>query len=280
MGRAAAGAIAAFVGGVAADQLGVPIVVGVTGAIGLVSAVAYAGLRARSDERPPVFSARESIQALRERPVLGRVALAQGFYGGGLIAAVPLYALVHVDRLHLSLSEVGVIGILIAGATTISFPIWGALSDRLGALASLRGGSLLGIVALVGYALAPNVAVLWLMAFALGTANSAIDVGIGAIVSHQTPLATRAAALAGWNAITGARGIVAAFLMSALLSLGLVSVTTGLLLCAASAGIGVAMFARIGPVTPFRAPLPEDAPAAGASPAGLGPSPQVGLSEP
>ncbi|HYN69977.1 MAG TPA: MFS transporter, partial [Candidatus Eisenbacteria bacterium] len=257
MGRAAAGALAAFFGGVAADRLGVPTVVIVTGAIGIASALAYAGLRARSDERPQKFSARESIRALRERPVLGRVALAQGFYGGGLIAALPLYALVHVDRLQLSLSEVGVIGILLSAATTVSFPVWGAVSDRFGPLASLRVGSALGIVALVGYAFAPSVAVLWLTAIALGTANASVDVGIGAVVSHQTPLASRAAALAGWNAITGARGIAAAFLMSTALSLGLVTVTTGLLLCAASAAIGVVLFARIVPSSRAVEPAPR-----------------------
>ena len=50
--------------------------------------------------------------------------------------------------------------------------------------------------------------------------------------------------MAGWNAITGARGIVAAFLMSALLQLGVVDVTTGLLLCAVVSGIGVVLYAR------------------------------------
>jgi hypothetical protein len=50
--------------------------------------------------------------------------------------------------------------------------------------------------------------------------------------------------MAGWNAITGARGIVAAFLMSTLLQLGIVDVTTGLLLCAGSSAIGVCLFAR------------------------------------
>ena len=50
--------------------------------------------------------------------------------------------------------------------------------------------------------------------------------------------------MAGWNAITGARGIVAAFLMSTLLQLGLVDVTTGLLLCGVSTGIGVVLYAR------------------------------------
>jgi hypothetical protein len=52
--------------------------------------------------------------------------------------------------------------------------------------------------------------------------------------------------MAGWNAITGARGIAAAFLMSALLQLGLVDVRTGLLLCAATSGVGVLLFVRAG----------------------------------
>jgi hypothetical protein len=59
-------------------------------------------------------------------------------------------------------------------------------------------------------------------------------------------MSARAAAMAGWNALTGARGIVAAFLMSALLQVGLVDVTTGLLLCGVSTGIGVVLYARAG----------------------------------
>ena len=54
--------------------------------------------------------------------------------------------------------------------------------------------------------------------------------------------------MAGWNAITGARGIVAAFLMSALLQLGVVDVTTGLLLCAVTSTAGVLLFVRAGRV--------------------------------
>jgi hypothetical protein len=50
--------------------------------------------------------------------------------------------------------------------------------------------------------------------------------------------------MAGWNAITGARGIVAAFTMSILLQLGIVDVTTGLLLCAAVSAVGVFLYAR------------------------------------
>jgi Major Facilitator Superfamily len=258
MARAAAAAVAALVGGVAADALGVPVVIALTGVLGFASAVAYAGQRARSSERPATYSARESIRALRERATLSQAALAQGFFGGGLIAAVPLYALVHVDRLHLSLAEVGGVGILISAATTVSFPLWGTLSDRHGPLATLRIGSLLGIVALAGYALAPTVVVLWPVALALGTANASIDVGLGAFLMAETPHHARAATQAGWNAITGARAIVAAFLMSGLVSVGVVSVAGGLLLCAASASVGVLLFYRIQPAPANRhAPITE-----------------------
>ena len=107
-------------------------------------------------------------------------------------------------------------------------------------------GSALGLASLLGVAFAPGVAVLWIAAIAAGAASASIDVGIAAVVSDHTPLASRAAAMAGWNAITGARGIAAAFVMSALLQVGIVDVTSGLLLCAVATGIGVVLYARAG----------------------------------
>jgi MFS family permease len=109
----------------------------------------------------------------------------------------------------------------------------------------MRLGSALGLIALLAYALAPNVAVLWITAVAAGAGSASIDVGIAAVVSDHAPLASRAAAMAGWNAITGARGIVAAFTMSILLQLGIVDVTSGLLLCTAASAIGVVLYARV-----------------------------------
>jgi hypothetical protein len=207
-------------------------------------------LRAHAAGDLPRFSARDSIQALRERPVLGRVALAQGFYGGGLIAAIPLFALVYVDRLDLSLADVGIIGILTAAATTVSFMIWGVVADRHGAMVAMRIGSAMGLAALVAYAVAPDVALLWVAAVAAGAGSASIDVGIASVVSEHTSMSSRAPAMAGWNAITGARGIAAAFLMSALLQAGIVDVTTGLLLCAVSSAIGVALYIRTGTQAP------------------------------
>ena len=222
----------------------------IAGLVGLVCALAYVGLHAPTAERPRGFSARESIRALQDRPILARMALAQGFYGGGLIAAAPLFALVYVDRMDLSLADVGLIGILTAASTTIAFPLWGAVADRHGPLTVLKVGGSIGLSSLIAYAVAPHVAVLWIGALAAGTASASIDVGIAAVVSEQTPLVDRAAAMAGWNAFTGARGIVAAFLMTSLLQLGVVGVTSGLLVCAGATAIGVVMYARARPGVP------------------------------
>ena len=262
MGRAAAGAVAAIGGGVLADRIGGPTAVAIAGLVGLACAIGYAGLRSGSAELVTGFSARESIRALRDRPVLARIALGQGFYGGGLIAAGPLFALVNVDRLDLSLADVGVIGVLTAIATTFAFVVWGAISDRRGPLFVMRLGSAIGTASLVAYALAPGVAVLWMAAVAAGTASASIDVGIAAAVSDHTTLSARSAAMAGWNAITGARGIAAAFVMSALLQAGLIDVTGGLLLCAVVSMVGVGIFVRAKAGVPVESRAWELVPAA------------------
>ena len=193
-------------------------------------------LHRASVRRPPsdrrVFSARDSIRALRERPVLGRVALAQGFYGGGLIAALPLYALVlrrparpvARRRRHHRHPDGGLDDGLVHGLGRRERPLRGDRRDAHRQRDGPRGPD--------RRAPRPDVPLLWVAAVAAGAASASIDVGIAVVVSEHTPLPPARAAMAGWNAITGARGIVAAFLMSALLQAGIVDVTTGLLLCA------------------------------------------------
>jgi nitrate/nitrite transporter NarK len=257
MTRAGAGAAAAIGGGILADRIGGSQAVAIVGAIGVVCALAYAGFRASTDTGTGRFSARESVRALLDQPRLVRLVVAQLFYGGGLIAASPLFALVYVDRLHLSIADVGLVGVITAVANTLTYPLWGALADRRGGSWTLAAGSAIGAGSVVAYAIAPNAAVLWIGALAAGIASGAIDLGINAAVSAETPMATRAAAMAGWNAITGPRGVVAAFLMSILIQLRLVDVSGALLLCAGTAFVGVALFVRAG-----RAPAQGRAPIA------------------
>ncbi len=244
MGRAAAAGFAALAGGILADRIGGPSAVAVAGSVGLVCAAAFAFFRTPATSAPVPYSARESLRVMRARPRLGRVALAQGFYGGGLIAAGPLFALVNVDRLDMSMADVGIIGVMTAVATTISFLAWGVVADRRGPITPMRIGSAVGLVGLVMYAIAPVAAVVWLAALALGISGSSIEVGIAGVISEETPLAERASAMSGWNAFTGARGLFAPFLASGLVQIGVLSVAGALLLCAGATAVGVSLFWR------------------------------------
>src|SRR5204863_4332245 len=107
-----------------------PESVALAGAVGLGCAAAFAFFRPPAPAPAVVYCARDSIRVMRERPRLGRVALAQGFYGGGIIAAGPLFALVNVGRLDMSMADVGIIGVLGAIATTLSYIAWGVVADR------------------------------------------------------------------------------------------------------------------------------------------------------
>jgi MFS family permease len=214
---------------------------------GVVGAAAYVGLRVPvKAPTAPVFSARAALRALNERPTLRKLVLAQGFYGGGLIAATPLFAIVYIDRLGASLAEVGVGGTLGFLAATLSSYGWGAVADRSGPVLPLRLGSVLGVLALVLVASAPSVLLLWVAAVGLGVAGSAIEIGINASIVDETSLETRASALAGWNAITGARGLVVPFVAGGLVQFGVLSVTSTLIGCAVASSIGALMFAAVG----------------------------------
>jgi len=252
-GKAAAAGTAILVGGILADRIGGMVVVAFAGAIGALCAMAASRIRAPLDPDAPRFSAHESWSAFRRRPALRQVAAAQAFYGAGLIAAMPLYALVQVDRLSLSMAEIGLIGILGAVATTLSCLAWGSMADHRGSVSVMRIGSALGLVSIVLYAVAPSVIFLWMAAVIVGVANAATDMGLASVISEQVPQEERGAAVAGLNALTGARGMFAPFVASIIVQAGILSVTQALLLCAATTGIGTVMYLRL---TPSGAPRP------------------------
>ena len=136
--------------------------------------------------------------------------------------------MVHVDRLHLSMGQVGIIGVIGAIVTTATYPLWGVMVDRIGSLAALRLGTVLGLLAIVGYLVAPSVILLWVAAAAMGAAGAASDTAIVAILSEETTLEERGPALAGWNGTTGIWGIASPLAMSLFLGLGVISVNQGL----------------------------------------------------
>lgn len=255
-GRAAAGGVAVLAAGLLALTVGDVPALAVVGVIGVVGVVAHAGIRAPAAADPPKFSARASLRVLRDKPTLRLALMAQAFYGGGLIAAAPLYALVQVDRLHLSLAEVGFLGLLAAGFNTLSYFAWGSLADRKGGPLLLGLASVLGLAALLCWALAPSIALLSLAAISGGIAGAGIDLGLQSVMINGVPSEERAAVMAGWNALTGLRGVAAPFIATGLVQLGVLSVTSALLACGLATGVGVALYLRTVVPTEVRLGLP------------------------
>jgi MFS family permease len=244
-GRAAAAGLGVLAGGLLADRVGGLPAVALGGLLGMVLGGFALAIRTPDAAPAEPYSVRRSLATLGGRPVLRRAALAQGFLGGGIIAAGPLLAYVQVDRLSLSLTDVGSLGILSALATTLSYAVFGLLIDRRGGVAALRVGALFGVLGLIVYAVAPSLQVLWLAAVAIGLSSAGVEMGIQGLIGEQTPLEGRSAAMAGWNALTGLRGMVAPFLAPGLLWLGLVDVTGGLLLAAGVSAVGLLLFLRM-----------------------------------
>jgi MFS family permease len=259
-GRSAAAAIGSLAGGILADRIGGLPAVALGGAVGMVLGATAVGYLAGPTEEGPAYDLRRSIAALTASPRLVRVTIAQMCLGAGFIAATPLYAFVYVDRLHLSLGEVGVLGILVAGATTVAYLPWGGLADRRGGLRVFQLGSVAGATALFLYAWGPSLAVLGVAAVLTGISNGAVEIGIQAVMSEHVVPSERAGALAAWAAANGVRGIIAPFVATALVAAGVIGVQGGILLAALASTCGAVIYAFAGRVPATRTPHPAPAP--------------------
>lgn len=261
-GKSAAAGAAVLIGGILADRIGGMTVVAFAGIVGALCALASSRIDAPIAEDARSFSVRESWAAFRSRPGLVQVGAAQTFYGGGLIAAGPLYALVQVDRLHLSIADIGLLGILGSVAATVACLVWGSIIDRRGAIFIMRVGTFLGLVSIALYAVAPSVVFLWVASIIAGVANASTDLGITAVISEQVPQRERGAAVSGFNALTGARGMIAPFVASIVVQAGLLDVTQALLLCVLFTAVGALMYYRLsreGEPRPWREVVPQPA---------------------
>jgi len=260
--QTAATAVVAIVGGVLADRVGGHAVLAVAGVVAGALVLAYGFVRAPSQEPQRAYTARDCLRSILAAPRIRLLLLAQVVLGAGMSAAVPLYALVQVDRLHLSLAEIGMLGVVTALATTFSYMPWGVLADRrLGTLGVLSVGGLLGVAGPLGYALAPDLSVLWLASVGAGLSNAAIDIGITGALSDKIPLSERAPLMAAWNGITGMRGAVAPLLLGALVQGNVVGPAAALLGCSAVSCLGVVIYGYVAwRRVPVAAPLAGRAP--------------------
>jgi hypothetical protein len=233
-GVAAAGLLSASVGGPTA------ILIGLAGAVLLATAAfGFDTPRLEAAPRVPVTQAMRSFIG---HAGLRRLAVAQIVWGIGAGAAIALFPFVQVDRLALSLTDIGLIGLIAAMGALVSYPVWGWLADRGGGVAVLVVASGLGAAGLVVWALADGFGLVVTAATLMAMSDAGLGVGQPVAVSERSSFHDVASHQAAWNGLVGIRGAVAPFLIAVPVAWGLLDVTGAILICAGASAMGCLMF--------------------------------------
>jgi len=244
-GRFAAGTIALLAIALAATAGGWVPIIAVVAAVGAISSLAVSRMSVPGIEQTRRFSATASIRAITSRPTLRRIAVAQLLFGGGLVAAPALIAMVHIDRLGLGIEQIALAGLVSYGSTTATIGLWGRIAGRTGPLMTMSAGTIIGTVAIGVFAFAPDYPSVILATLLFGTTMAAINASWPLLIADNASTDDQAAVAAGLNSIMGLRGLIVPFVVMAPVAAGLVDETGGLFICLGATTAGAVMYARL-----------------------------------
>jgi hypothetical protein len=158
---------------------------------------------------------------------------------------VALYPIFLVDELHLSYSEVGVLGMIYAVFWMSFYVVWGRAVDKRGAFWTVRANVLLTALLPLSYFLAQDVRMVALAYVFNGITVAGIDLGwLNAIMrfASKERVADYTAVHSG---LSGVRGLIAPFLGTALMAIPGLGLRGVFLLSAAVIVAGWLMIRRV-----------------------------------
>ena len=141
-------------------------------------------------------------------------------FGLGGLLAWPLHPIVQVDRLQLSYSEIGLLGLFESITWLLSYLLWGRMIDRRGGLSVVRAITAISIVTPLTYMTAQSLWMLIPSAVARGMGMAGFELGrINAGIQLADPdRVTEYAAIQ--STVVGLRGLLTPVVMMGLLRLG------------------------------------------------------------
>ena len=208
--------------GWALDQVGYRVLFPIAGVLGICATLLFSQLRVDEGPLPPreTRSVPSLWQLARHNRPFTMHLLSFAVYGMGGLLGYPLYAIVQVDRLQLSYTQIGFLGLGQSVAWLVGFLIWGRLVDRKGGLPVLRLNQLISVIIPLTYIWATADWML-LPAFIIqGLINAGVDIGL---ISTCIQLAEKEKVVeyaAIQATIIGLRGLITPFLGAALLRFG------------------------------------------------------------
>ncbi|MEZ4683306.1 MAG: MFS transporter [Caldilineaceae bacterium] len=222
LGMVAAILLATPLAGWALDGLGYRLLFPLAGLMGIGATWLFSRLHV--DEGPLSPRQTRSLvslwQLVRQNRPFAIHLISFAVYGMGGLLGYPLYAIVQVDRLQLSYTQIGFLGVAQSAAWLVGFLIWGRLVDRRGGLPVLRINQLISVIVPLAYIWATADWMLLPAFIVQGLINAGVDIGLisTCIQLAEKDKVVEYAALQA--TVIGLRGMITPFLGAGLLRLG------------------------------------------------------------
>jgi MFS family permease len=241
--QTSAGAVGAPLGGLLIERLGHGPMLGIGAALGVLGAAGYSRIHSEPVAASQRFTPAASLRLLSEEPRYRAMVMAWVVWGIGSFMATPLYALVLVDRFQASYAEIGMLQLAGALSGLLAYFILGQFLDRKGGFGATAAGLVMVALVPLFYLSAPSLPFLAFGYIVQSIGNSASDLGWQVAVIARVSDEHRLRYQAAHTSLTGLRGVVAPFLGSFSLALGL-GIGPVLVASAVLALIGAVMMAR------------------------------------
>ncbi len=222
MGRVSMILLVTPLAGWAMDQVGYRVLFPIGAVFGILATYFFTRIDLDEGELPPrqtkAFS--DLWQIVRTDRNFAVYLVSYSLFGLGGLLSWPLFPVVQVDRLQLSYSDIGLLGLVESVTWLFSYLLWGRMIDKRGGLFVVRAISAISIVTPLTYMWAQNIWMLMPSAIARGLGMAGFEMGrISAGIQLADPdRVTEYAAIQ--STVVGLRGLVAPIITVGLLRLG------------------------------------------------------------
>ena len=179
MGRVSVILLITPLAGWAMDLVGYRVLFPVGALFGILATFLFTRINLDEGELPPrktkTFS--DLWQIVRTDKNFAIYLVSYSLFGLGGLLSWPLYPVVQVDRLQLSYSDIGILGLVESVTWLFSYLMWGRAIDKRGGLYVVRAISAISMVTPITYMFAQNLWMLLPSAIARGLGMAGFELG-------------------------------------------------------------------------------------------------------
>lgn len=222
MGQVTAILLVTPLAGWALDHIGYRTLFPVASIVGVASVFIFMRMRVEEGPLPPrqTKALTELVDIVRQDRRFGLYLLSFALMGVGTMLSWPLYPLVQVDRLQLTYSQIGLLGLVESCMWLVSYLVWGRYLDGRGGVAVMRAVCAVSMITPLSYLIAWSGWMLIPASMARGIVSGGFELGrinAGIQLASRERITEYAVIQ---STVVGLRGIFGPQISIALLGLG------------------------------------------------------------